>query len=379
MKILHLTRPAAGGMREYVVTLLEALVKRNYQLQLAGPVAQWDPSRLQGVELLPFDVGPSVQWGELGLAWRLGALFRREGIDLCHAHGYRAGLLARLAGAMAGVRVIVTLHNFLPRGRSWQRSLYWWLERVMGPWPVAYVAVCEAIRHHYARNMGIPPRLIKVIPPGLDWSTRLPAQESKMAVRAGIGLGPSDPFVISLARLIPAKGVQYLLQAASLLSRSLPSLKVVICGDGPFKGILQELAEKLGLASRVIFTGFRADALSLVQAADIFVLPSLSEGLPLSVLEAMALGKPVIATRVGGIPEVIDDGKTGWLVPPGNTGALAAALQRAFSGGAENLLLAQRARQTILRRFSVDETVISWQRLYEGLPVYGEVVPLERS
>lgn len=121
-----------------------------------------------------------------------------------------------------------------------------------------------------------------------------------MAVRAGIGLGPSDPFVISLARLIPAKGVQYLLQAASLLSRSLPSLKVVICGDGPFKAILQELAEKLGLASRVIFTGFRADALSLVQAADIFVLPSLSEGLPLSVLEAMALGKPVIATRVGG-------------------------------------------------------------------------------
>jgi len=152
-----------------------------------------------------------------------------------------------------------------------------------------------------------------------------------------------------------------------------------VCGDGPFKGILQELADKLGLSSRVIFTGFRADALSLLQAANIFVLPSLSEGMPLSVLEAMALGKPVIATRVGGIPEVIEQGKTGWLVPPGNAGALAATLQRAVRSSPDYLLMARRARGTILRRFSIDETVISWRRLYEGLPIVGEVVPLERS
>jgi glycosyltransferase involved in cell wall biosynthesis len=377
LRILHLTRPAAGGMREYIVTLLEALAKRDYQLHLAGPVAEWDRSRLQGVEILPLDVGPSVQWEELGLAWRLSTFMQRERIELCHAHGYRAGLLARLAGAMAGVRVIVTFHNFLPP--KWQRSLYWWLERIMGPWPVVRVAVCEAIRHHYAHAMGISPGLINVVPPGLNWSTRLPASGSKLALRAGIGLGPSDLVLITLARLIPAKGVQYLLQAISRLGRSFPTLKLVICGDGPFKGILLELAEKLGLSSKVIFTGFRTDALSLLQAADMFVLPSLSEGLPLSILEAMALGKPVVATRVGGIPEVIDHGKTGWLVPPGNAGALAATLQRALSGGAATLMMAQRARQTVLRRFSIDETVNSWRRLYEGVPTLGEVVPLERS
>ena len=207
----------------------------------------------------------------------------------------------------------------------------------------------------------------------------MPASGSKLALRAGIGLGPSDLVLITLARLIPAKGVQYLLQAISRLGRSFPTLKLVICGDGPFKGILLELAEKLGLSSKVIFTGFRTDALSLLQAADMFVLPSLSEGLPLSILEAMALGKPVVATRVGGIPEVIDHGKTGWLVPPGNAGALAATLQRALSGGAATLMMAQRARQTVLRRFSIDETVNSWRRLYEGVPTLGEVVPLERS
>ncbi|NLN15971.1 MAG: glycosyltransferase family 4 protein [Firmicutes bacterium] len=377
MKILHLTRPAAGGMREYIMTLLEALAKWDYQLYLAGPVEGWDRSRLQGVEFFPLEIGSSVQWGELRLVWRLSSFMRRAGIELCHAHGYRAGLLARLAGAMAGVRVIVTFHNFLPQG--WQRTVYRGLERVMEPWPVARVAVCEAIRHHYARAMGLSAEPIKVIPPGLDWSTRLPPQGSRLAIRSEVGVGPSDLFLITLARLIPAKGVQYLLQAMSLLGRSLPSLKLVVCGDGPFKGILQELADKLGLSSRVIFTGFRADALSLLQAADIFVLPSLSEGMPLSVLEAMALGKPVIATRVGGIPEVIEHGKTGWLVPPGNAGALAATLQRAVRSSPDYLLMARRARGTILRRFSIDETVISWRRLYEGLPIVGEVVPLERS
>jgi glycosyltransferase involved in cell wall biosynthesis len=181
--------------------------------------------------------------------------------------------------------------------------------------------------------------------------------------RAELTNDPAAPLVLTVARLDAQKGIPVLLDAVA----SVPDAAFVVAGDGPDRAALEARAVSLGLADRVRFLGHRRDVASLLAAADVLVLPSLYEGLPLSVLEAMIAGVPVIATAVGGTDEVVRDGETGTLVPPGDASALAAAIRRVLGDRERSSRLADAARALVAREHSVEAMVASVSRLYETL------------
>jgi glycosyltransferase involved in cell wall biosynthesis len=189
------------------------------------------------------------------------------------------------------------------------------------------------------------------------------ARAAQPVPRAELARNATAPIVLTIARLDAQKGISHLLDAAA----AVPDVSFAIAGDGPDRAALEAQTAKLGLADRVRFLGHRRDVPALLAAADLFVLPSLYEGLPLSVLEAMAAGVPVVATAIGGTDEVVRDGETGTLVPPADPLALAAAITRTLADRDQAKRLAAGAREFVAREYSVQSMVGAVSRLYDSL------------
>jgi glycosyltransferase involved in cell wall biosynthesis len=182
-----------------------------------------------------------------------------------------------------------------------------------------------------------------------------------------LGLEPSKPVAVALAYLRPVKGHSFLLEAFARVISALPSARLLIIGEGPLRASLQAQAEALGLQSAVRFLGHRSDAQRLLAAGDLLVNSSLSEGTPLSVMEAMALGLPVVATNVGGVPKLVLDGETGMLVPPAEVEALAAALLELMRNAEKRRALGEAGRRRALEQFSIETAAAKYQALYDKL------------
>ena len=178
-------------------------------------------------------------------------------------------------------------------------------------------------------------------------------------VRAELGIPPDAPVVLVFSRLNRMKGIEYFLEAVVEVSRRYPEVRFVIAGDGDNRAELEAYAAKLGIASKVLFTGFRTDLPHLLAEADLSVLPSLSEGLSNSILEAMSAGVPVVATNVGGNPEIVEDGVTGLLVPARDSAALAKAMIRMFEEPGLRLEFGAAGRRRINTVFSMERSVES--------------------
>jgi glycosyltransferase involved in cell wall biosynthesis len=221
-----------------------------------------------------------------------------------------------------------------------------------------HVAVSRFVASRLRDRFHVPPEKIVVIPNAATMgATASPAPRSELARDV------DGPVVLTVARLDGQKGIAHLLEAVA----TLPNASFAIAGDGPNRAALEQRAATLGVSDRVRFLGHRHDVPALLAAADLFVLPSLYEGLPLSVLEAMAAGVPVVATAIGGTDEVVRDGETGTLVPPANSEALAAAIGRALADRDRASRLALAARSLVAREYSVTSMVGSVSRLYDEL------------
>ena len=214
----------------------------------------------------------------------------------------------------------------------------------------------------------MPSPRITVVHNGVDLQAVSRAKDAP-SVRREWGLPAAAPLLITVGRLTPAKGHRDLLKAAAVLSRDSRwlELRLLIVGAGALLPELQREAEQLGLQQRVIFTGFQRDVLPFVLAADVFVLPSIQEGLSLSALEAMALGKPVVACRVGGTPEVVVDGETGLLVAPGHPRELAAALERLLADPEKARAMGEAGRRRAQEAFDLEQMVTKIERIYRDL------------
>ncbi|OGL00951.1 MAG: hypothetical protein A3D33_19895 [Candidatus Rokubacteria bacterium RIFCSPHIGHO2_02_FULL_73_26] len=186
-------------------------------------------------------------------------------------------------------------------------------------------------------------------------------------MRAELGLGPGDRPIGVAARMTAQKGHAHLLDALPAVLARVPAVVCVLIGDGPLRAPLEARARALGVAARCRFTGARADVADLVAALEVVVLPSRSEGLPFALLEAMALGKPVVATTVGGCPEVVEDGRTGWLVPPGDAPALAGAVLRLLEDAPAARAMGARGAARVRAEFSLARMVDALQTLYAAL------------
>jgi glycosyltransferase involved in cell wall biosynthesis len=279
-----------------------------------------DRAEADGFRVLVADVG---RLHRLPGLIALRRLLRREQVDLLHTHTLAAAnALGRLAGRLAGVRVVSHLHieNHFRRPTT---ALLRTADNLTAGWCAALVAVSEDTRRAYVRQ-GYA-RAIDVVHNGVE----LGADDASTSLRAELGIPSDAPLIGEVGRLCDVKGQRELIAALA----DLPDARAVLIGadleqDGAYQRELELEAERRGVRDRVFFAGRRDDAAAALAELDVFALPSWTEGLPLVVLEAMARRRPVVATSVGGTPEVVVDGETGLLVPPRDPKALAAALRR---------------------------------------------------
>jgi len=292
---------------------------------------------------------------------RLVGELQAQGNVIFHAHlnfpsscqgGLTAAALARVPG------IVATVHLF-PEV-SFSRATYA-IQRILASAVDCYIGVSRDVVRRLGQTFGVPARKLRMVHNGVPLHHfDVPVDN---ALRATLGVGVEQRIVLTIGRLVQQKGHRYLLQAAARV----PNAVFVLLGDGPEQSALEAQASALGVRNRVVFLGYRQDVPDLLACADLLVLPSLFEGLPLSVLEAMAAGKPVIATDVGGTSEVIEPEQTGLLVPPANPGALAGAIRRVLFDRrlAERLALTGKAR--VRDEFSAATMVQSVTQIYEDV------------
>jgi glycosyltransferase involved in cell wall biosynthesis len=293
--------------------------------------------------------------------WPLFAALRRERVDVLHAHSFGQNAWASVIGRLTRVPArIAHEHNWAFTGRA-LRPL---IDRgLIARYASAMIVVSQEARRRMIEIERIEPERLVLLPNGIR---ALPPGDGTR-VRAELGIGDDDPVIGTVCIIRPEKAVDVLVRAAGLLAAELPGLRVLVAGDGPDRARVETLARQLGLQDRVLFTGARTDVPDVLAAMDVAVLSSDYEGIPLSILEFMDAGKPIVATRVGGIPEVIEDGVHGVLVPPRSEGALAAAVSGLLGDRAAAREMGARARDRCRREFSLDRTVERLQELYEQL------------
>jgi glycosyltransferase involved in cell wall biosynthesis len=267
----------------------------------------------------------------------LGRLVDEAGVRVVHAHGYKADVCAALL-PRATVRKVSTCHTWYSEG--WKLRLYEAADK-LALRAFDHVAVVSPSLLAEVRRAGVAPSRSSLVENGVGFAP--PPREAVAALGAALRRGRGERLVVRVGRLARSKGNHLLLEAVAGLGPS-PGVRVVFVGEGEEGAGLAAQARALGLQDRVDFMGFRDDVYAFVSAADVLVSCSLKEGLPLVLLEAMAAGKPVVATSVGAVPSVIVPGRNGWLVPPGDAAALGAALKEALTDEAAARARAEQAR-----------------------------------
>jgi glycosyltransferase involved in cell wall biosynthesis len=285
---------------------------------------------------------------------RLVRLFRRERPGIVNTHLWTADLWARLAALLARVpRIVVTEQNV----DQWKGALHRAIDRILFLGTDLVICVSEEVRGFY-RDLGVPESRMRVVPNAID-----------LAPFASVSPAPSreGAFVfLCVGRLHPQKGHGVLLEATRrLLDSGERDFRVLLAGDGALRGDILAHAEGLGLGEHVELLGFRSDVPALLANADAMILPSLYEGLPLSVLEAMAAGRPVIATRVGGNAGVLEDGVHGLLVPPNDVPALASAMHALLRDRSAGRTMGERGRARVAERYDIEVVAAKTYALFE--------------
>jgi len=289
---------------------------------------------------------------DLVAAWHLSRYLLQQHVEILHMHTPHAHTIGLLACKLAPtVRLVVSRRSDFAPARNW-------LSRYKYAHPgVQYVAVSDAVRQVLIAS-GVPPQWVQTVYSGIDLHRCL-------EIPAAPPLFPAGTRVIgTVGHLAGQKGHRYLLEAMALLTREEPRLGLVIAGDGALRTDLEAQAATLGITAHVCFTGFRRDILALMQSFEIFVFSSYLEGLGTAILDAMALGKPVVATRAGGIPEVVQEGITGLLVPPRDPWALADAVRYLLGHPEHGQTFGRAGRQRVEQYFTVERMVCRTLQVY---------------
>jgi glycosyltransferase involved in cell wall biosynthesis len=291
---------------------------------------------------------------------RIAGETRRRGVGIVHSYLHHANWFGTLAARMARTPAIVSKRSMdlYPRARDR------WACRIMNGLADRVTAVAESVRDHVHRIEGCPLDKIVVIPNGVDAARIAPLDPAAAPPLDGVEGGR---VVGTIARLVWKRGYEQLVDAAALIARQEPGARVVIIGDGPLRPALEAQATSLGLNGALRFLGAVPTASRLLPRFDVFVLSSQLEGMSNGLLEAMAAGRPVVATRVGGNPEVVVDGESGLLVPPRDSAALADAVLRLLRDPALARRLGEAARRRVETEFTLERMVSRMEGLYDDL------------
>jgi glycosyltransferase involved in cell wall biosynthesis len=368
MKICHIFKiTGVSGAENHLLTLASHLNRSRYRLTFCllverGPDLSAYIAALEdvGVEVVRFPIRADL---DPLLFWRLVRFLRATKPDIVHTHLIHGDLYGTLAARLAGVPVVVsTKHN----DDAFRRSrFYAWLSRLAARGQDRIIAISEHLARFSVEVEGLDAGKITYIHYGLDGTAFCARVRDVNGVRAEFGVPADAPLAGVVARLDPQKGHAYLLRAWAQVTAALPEARLLVVGDGPLRGELQQQARDLDLENSVIFTGRREDVPRLMAVLDVVALPSLWEGFGLVLLEAMAVARPIVASRVSAIPEIVVDGETGLLVPPRDVKALAAALIELLRNSQRAAEMGRRGRARLEQEFTVERMVAQTEAVYE--------------
>jgi L-malate glycosyltransferase len=358
---LHIdtARTWRGGQNQVLVTVLGLRALGHRTMLVAHPGGELRQRANEGLDLIP--LAPKTEM-DLGAAWRLSRLIKRLTPDVVHAHDPHAV-------AMAGLALSMSTQPSPPPLVASRRVDFHLRRSAMSRWKYRQVAcfICasEAIRRMLVAD-GVPEAKTVTVHEGIDVERGRGAPAAKL--HEELFLPHQAPVVGNVAALVPHKGQRHLVEAASLVVRQVPDARFVIAGEGELRPALERQIKDHRLEKHVLLAGFRPDVLSLHKAFDVFVMSSITEGLGTSLLDAMAAGKPIVATSAGGIPEVVTDGVNGLLVPPRDHDAMAAAIVRLLKDPALRQRMGDAGYSRVCDLFSADRMI------EKTVHVYGRVV-----
>ena len=354
-----------GGTEKLVVEM-----SRAFAGEFAVQVFCLDEPGLWAAELRAAGVAVHGLWRQPGLDLRmpirLGRLFRKVGVDLIHAHQCTAWFYAALAQYFhRKTPLLLEEHGrFFPEV---DRPLRRFVNRTLiRPQTQRFVAVSADVRERLVRYEGLDRRKIEVVYNGVPAMPSIPAS-TRDRLRAEFGFRPDDFVIGTIGRFDPIKDLGMLVGGLAAAYQRDPRIAGLLVGDGPERASIATLVERSGLADRVCMTGFRNDACKLAQCMDLFALTSVSEGTSMALLEAMAAGVPVVVTAVGGNPELVIEGQTGWVVASGNTRALTAAMLDAAADAAVRNRYAAAGRLRYAELFTVERMVERYRGIYRSM------------
>jgi sugar transferase (PEP-CTERM/EpsH1 system associated) len=352
---------AIGGLQQIVVNLAQNICKEKYNISVLclRNLGEYVPEfeRL-GIRVFFVKKGKRTNYF---LFLRIARLLRKEKIRIIHTHNSQSLVDGTLGALLSGVRNIIHTEH----GRVFpDKRRYMLMERVLSRFVFKVVGVSDQTAHNMNKYVKIPPSKITTIVNGIDgakYHNKFAADEKK----AELGIDPQAPVIGMIGRLVKEKGLEYLILALKTIVRSYPSIRLLIVGQGILQNHLKELVIQNGLQDNVLFTGGRLDTPQLYKVFDLFVLPSISEGLPMVLLEAMASGCPIIATEVGGIPSLIRHGFNGSLVPSKDPDSLAKEILKLLADTEKRNEYIENGKQIFNKSYDVRVMTRKYESLYE--------------
>jgi glycosyltransferase involved in cell wall biosynthesis len=376
IRVLHIhTLPIVSGSGINTFLSMQGMDKNIYEVELAcAPGGRLIPLVQQNhMEVRPFKnmVQPLHPLKDTMALMDLTAFLRRHFYHIVHTHNSKAGFLGRMAAKLAGVPVIVhTVHGFAFHDQEplWRRVVFRNLERLGSHWCDKMIFISQPLMDWALNDHIVAEGKIEKIYSGIQMDKFLPVKgEEKDRIRSKWGLKQEEAVVGMVSKLWEGKGHTVLIEAFKLLKEKIKDAKLVIVGEGYLYDELLKMVDTNGLRESVLFTGFQMNVSEIIATFDVAVLPSFFEGMGRVLLEAMAMEKPVVATRVGGIPDLIDQGINGLLVRPGNVKELAEALEEVLSDRKFARKMGREGRKRIKGQFSADAMVQSIDRVYREL------------
>ena len=382
MRILQVAANTGyGGMPFHVLTLSKGLTERGHEVSLLsmdhGPLC--DEFLETGIPVVSIPIlGRKASRNPLTMLKAAGIVRKDiliEKPDIVHTHGPRAHFFVDLARFdRKRTAVVSSVHGSFTQfvsgnqgefGRvksALKRYQYGGIDRLTARRSAVMIAVCEATRRDLVEKLRIRPEKVEVVRNGIE--ERQVSVDAAAALREEFGCGVDDRLVAYVGRLAYHKGTGLIAEAARIVASDNPRACFVAVGDGPMEEELRRQTAGQPLTGRFFATGRRSDALEIIAASDLLILPSLSEGLPISLLEAAMTGTAMVASDVGGIPEIVIDGETGLLVPVGDSRALAAAIGRLLADDGERERMGAAARSLWERRFTVSQMLDRMEEIY---------------
>jgi len=375
IRVAHIiTNFSVGGAQDYLLLIVRGLDQKKFDPIIAGSMqGEWISAAkaIKGTTVLniPSLCRPISPLRDLRAMFEVKRLCREHKIDILHTHSSKPGVVARIGGFLAGVPAIVhtihgfSFHDFMPR---WQRRMFIFIEQWMSRFTTTLLLYSHADRIRADEHGISAVRSVENFYYGIDY-TPFRRKTNRVKIRRAFGFGRKEFIIGFTGRLSRQKGLHILVRAFAAVHRHLPQTRLLLIGDGPLRSELQNEIKGNNLENVATITGFRSDIPELLPALDLFVMTSLWEGLSRSLAEALYAQLPVVATDVGGTSDAIRNGETGWLIPPNDVAAAAAAIEEAVGKPGLARKIAERGYRWARKAFDVKAMNKKIEQLYIGL------------